>query len=221
MEISAVSQATTESALRERICACGASLFRRGLTFGSTGNISVSLPDGGWLMTPTNASLGELDPARLSKIDAEGRHVGGGKPTKEAFLHRAMYRRRPTCEAVVHLHSTHAVAVSCLHGVDEHDCLPPITAYYVMRVGRLPLVPYYPPGDESLATAVEALAGEHHAVLLANHGPIVAGSSLENAMYAAEELEETAKLFLLLRDASIKPLTGEQVDELRRRHSLF
>ncbi|WP_158818103.1 3-oxo-tetronate 4-phosphate decarboxylase [Methylocapsa sp. S129] len=212
--------ASTESALRERICACGASLFQRGLTFGSTGNISVSLPDGGWLMTPTNASLGDLDPARLSKIDAQGQHVGGDKPTKEAFLHRVMYRQRPSCEAVVHLHSTHSVAVSCLHGIDEHNCLPPITAYYVMRVGRLPLVPYYPPGDESLAAAVEKLAGEHHAVLLANHGPVVAGSSLENAIYATEELEETAKLFLLLRGSPIRPLTPEQVDELRRRLAL-
>lgn len=209
--------ATTESALRERICACGASLFRRGLTFGSTGNISARLPDGGWLMTPTNASLGELDPADLSKLDAEGRHVGGGKPTKEAFLHRVMYAKRPSCEAVVHLHSTHSVAVSCLHGIDAHDCLPPITAYYVMRVGRLPLVPYHPPGDETLARAVEKLAGEHHAVLLANHGPVVSGTSLDNAMYATEELEETAKLFLLLRGSAIRPLTGEQVEELRQR----
>jgi ribulose-5-phosphate 4-epimerase/fuculose-1-phosphate aldolase len=217
MEISAMSQAMSESALRERICSCGASLFQRGLTFGSTGNISVSLPDGGWIMTQTNASLGDLDPARLSKIDADGRHIGGDKPTKEAFLHRVMYRQRPSCEAVVHLHSTHSVAVSCLHGIDEHNCLPPITAYYVMRVGRLPLVPYYPPGDESLAAAVEKLAGEHHAVLLANHGPVVAGSSLENALYAIEELEETAKLFLLLRGSPIRPLTSEQVDDLRRR----
>ena len=208
---------SAEARLRERICACGASLFGRGLTFGSTGNISVALPDGGWLMTPTNASLGELDPALLSKIDAEGRLVDGGKPTKEAFLHRVMYAQRPTCEAVVHLHSTHSVAVSCLRGLDEHDCLPPITAYYVMRVGRLPLVPYHPPGDGALALAVEKLAGEHHAVLLANHGPVVAGSSLENAMYAIEELEETAKLFLVLRGSPIRPLTAEQTGELRRR----
>lgn len=208
---------TTESALRERICKCGASLFQRGLTFGSTGNISVALPDGGWLMTPTNASLGDLDPARLSKIDANGNHVGGDKPTKEAFLHQVMYRQRPTCEAVVHLHSTHSVAVSCLHRIDEHDCLPPLTAYYVMRVGRLPLVPYHPPGDESLAKAVEKLAEKHHAVLLANHGPVVAGKSLEDAMYATEELEETAKLFLMLRGEATRPLTPEQADELRKR----
>ncbi len=209
---------TVESKLREQICRCGASLFNRGLTFGSAGNISVSLPEGGWLMTPTNASLGALDPAKLSKIDASGRHVDGEKPTKEAFLHRVMYSSRAKCEAVVHLHSTHSVAVSCLHGIDAHDCLPPLTAYYVMRVGRLPLVPYHPPGDEGLALAVEKLAGQHHAVLLANHGPVVSGSSLEAALYATEELEETAKLFLLLRGSQTRPLTAEQVQELHKRY---
>jgi ribulose-5-phosphate 4-epimerase/fuculose-1-phosphate aldolase len=210
----------SETAARERICSVGASLFRRGLTFGSTGNISVRLPDGGWLMTPTNASLGELDPARLSRLDTEGRVVGGDKPTKEAFLHRVMYAKRDDARAVVHLHSTHSVAVSCLHGLDHHDCLPPLTAYYVMRVGRLPLVPYYPPGDETLARAVEELAGQHHAVLLSNHGPVIAGSSLENAMYATEELEETARIFLLLGDRAARPLTEEQVADLRARLKL-
>ena len=205
---------SSESQLREQICKCGQSVFNRGLTFGSAGNISVALPNGGWLMTPTNASLGELDPAKLAKIDESGNHVDGDKPTKEAFLHRVMYAKRANCEAVVHLHSTHSVAVSCLHGIDEHNCLPPLTAYYVMRVGRLPLVPYYPPGDESLAHAVEKLATDHHAVLLANHGPVVSGTSLSTALYAIEELEETAKLFLLLRGSETKPLTPLQVDEL-------
>ena len=208
---------TLESRLREQVSNCGASLFRRGLTFGSTGNISVSLPDGGWLMTPTNASLGELDPAKLAKIGAAGNHITGDKPTKEAFLHRVMYARRRSCEAVIHLHSSHSVAVSCLHGIDEHDCLPPITAYYVMRVGRLPLVPYHPPGDESLALAVDRLAGDNHAVLLANHGPVVAGTNLDQAMFAIEELEETAKLFLMLRGTAIRTLTPEQASELRTR----
>jgi len=203
-----------ESQLREQICKCGQSLFNRGLTFGSAGNISARLPDGGWLMTPTNASLGELDPEKLSKIDALGNHIGGEKPTKEAFLHRVMYSKRAKCEAVVHLHSTHSVAVSCLHGLDHHNCLPPLTAYYVMRVGQLPLVPYYPPGDESLALAVENLATDHHAVLLANHGPVVSGTSLSTALYAIEELEETAKLFLLLRGSETRPLSPTQVDEL-------
>lgn len=202
---------------RDNLVATGKSLFDRGLTFGSTGNLSVRLDDGSWLMTPTNASLGALDPARLSKLDGQGRHVGGDAPTKEAFLHVEMYRQRPDARAVVHLHSTHSVAVSVLADVDPADVLPPITAYYVMRVGTLPLVPYYPPGDMALAGAVSALASKHHAILLANHGPVVAGTSLEAATYATEELEETARLFLMLRGQAIRTLTPEQVAELRRR----
>src|SRR5271165_6552858 len=200
-----------ETHARDEICEAGLSLFSRGLTFGSTGNISVRLADGGWLMTPTNASLGKLDPATLSRFDAQGRVASGGKPTKEAFLHFCMYGRRADARAVVHLHSTHSVAVSLLMDIDPSDTLPPLTAYYVMRVGRLPLAPYSPPGDEPLARPVEALAGEHHAVLLENHGPVVAGTSLENAQYATEELEETAKLFLLLRAEKIRPLTAAEV----------
>lgn len=206
-----------ESRLREDIVRAGASLFNRGLTYGSTGNISIALPDGGWLMTPTGSSLGTLDPARLSKLDASGKLVDGDKPTKEAFLHTTMYGARPGSGAVVHLHSTHSVAVSCLDDIDHSNCLPPITAYYAMRIGRLPLVPYYPPGDETLANAVGALAGKHHAVLLANHGPVVAGSSLSAAQDAIEELEETAKLFLMLRGERLRLLTDAQVAELERR----
>ncbi len=205
------------SKLRESICKAGKSLFDRGLTFGSTGNISLRLEDGGWLMTPTNASLGDLDPGRLSCLDAAGDWLSGDKPTKESFLHIAMYRERPDARAVVHLHSTHSVAVSCLEDIDPDDVLPPITAYYVMRVGRLPLVPYHPPGDKTLADAVACLAGAHHAVLLANHGPVVAGTSLDNAVYATEELEETAKLHLMLRGMAMRPLSAAQVAELRDR----
>jgi ribulose-5-phosphate 4-epimerase/fuculose-1-phosphate aldolase len=204
----------SEAALREEICRLGQSIFARGLTAGSSGNISVRLADG-FLMTPTNVSLGRLDPARLSKLDAAGKLVSGDAPTKESFLHRAMYEERGKAGAVVHLHSTHSVAVSCLAEIDPADVLPPITAYYVMRVGRLPLVPYYRPGDTSLAEAVRKLAGKHHAVLLANHGPVVAGTSLDAAANAIEELEETAKLFLLLRGAQTRLLTPEQVEELR------
>jgi ribulose-5-phosphate 4-epimerase/fuculose-1-phosphate aldolase len=207
----------SESRLREEIVRAGASLFNRGLTHGSTGNISVALPDGGWLMTPTGSSLGTLDPARLSKLDAAGSVIDGDKPTKEAFLHTTMYGARPGSGAVVHLHSTHSVAVSCLDGIDHGNCLPPITAYYAMRIGRLPLVPYYPPGDETLAEAVGALAGKHHAVLLANHGPVVAGTTLSAAQDAIEELEETAKLFLMLRGEHVRLLTDDQVAELERR----
>lgn len=208
---------SAEARLADEICRVGASLFNRGLTHGSTGNISASLPDGGWLMTPTGSSLGTLDPARLARLDAGGRHIGGDKPTKEAFLHTCMYRERPKSGAVVHLHSTHSVAVSCLDGVDHANCLPPITAYYVMRIGALPLVPYFPPGDEALAEAVAKLADKHHAVLLANHGPVVAGTSLSAAQDAIEELEETAKLFLMLRHEKVRGLTDAQVAELQKR----
>jgi 3-dehydro-4-phosphotetronate decarboxylase len=202
-----------ESDLRDAICELGVSLFTRGLTFGSAGNISVRIP-GGWLMTPTNVSLGRLDPARLAKLNGDGSLVSGDAPTKESVLHRAMYGERPDAGAVVHLHSTHSVAVSCLDGIDPANVLPPITAYYVMRVGRLPLVPYHPPGDRDLAEAVRRLAGKHHAVLLANHGPVVAGTSLDAAANAIEELEETAKLFLLLRGSKTRPLTDAQVAAL-------
>lgn len=207
----------TEGKLREQICMVGTSLFERGLTHGSTGNISVRLPDGGWLMTPTGSSLGTLDGDRLSTLDPDGSLIAGEKPTKEAFLHTTMYARRPDAGAVVHLHSTHSVAVSCLEGIDPDDVLPPITAYYVMRIGRLPLAPYFPPGDPALAEAVGKLAGKHHAILLANHGPVVAGSSLAAATDAIEELEETARLFLILRNERIRSLTPEQLAELVRR----
>ncbi len=209
---------TAESKLREQVCSAGASLFNRGLTHGSTGNISVALPDGGWLMTPTGSSLGTLDPARLSKLDGGGNLIGGDSPTKEAFLHTTMYDKRPKSGAVVHLHSTHSVAVSCLDGIDHGNCLPPITAYYVMRIGKLPMVPYFPPGDPTLADAVGKLAGTHHAVLLANHGPVVAGSSLSAAQDAIEELEETARLFLMLRHEKLNVLNPTQIADLQRRY---
>jgi ribulose-5-phosphate 4-epimerase/fuculose-1-phosphate aldolase len=208
---------STDAKLRENICRLGASLFGRGLTFGASGNISTAHPDGGWLMTPTNVALGELDPARLSRIDADGQLLSGDKPTKEAVLHMQMYRHRETAGAVIHLHSTHSVAVSCMHGIDPHDCLPPLTPYYVMRVGKLPLAPYHPPGDPQLADIVGELASRHHAILLANHGPVVAGTDLQAAQGAIEELEETAKLFLLLRGSATRPLSADEVEDIRRR----
>lgn len=205
------------SMARETIAETGRSLFSRGLTFGATGNLSIRLCDDRLVLTPTNVSLGEIDPQTLSLTDVNGRHISGDKPTKEAFLHATMYATRPDAGAVVHLHSTHSVAVSCLADVNAADVLPPLTAYYVMRVGRLPLVEYYPPGDKALARAVERLAGKHHAVLLANHGPVVAGRDMNAARFATEELEETAKLFLLLQGHRTRPLTREQADELRSR----
>lgn len=206
---------SAEADLRDAICRTGASLFERGFTHGSTGNISARLPDGGWLMTPTGSSLGTLDPARLSKLDHDGRLIDGDAPTKEAFLHTTMYGARPGSGAVVHLHSLYSVAVSCRADIDHHNCLPPLTAYYAMRIGTLPLVPYYPPGDKALAEAVGKFASDHHAVLLANHGPVVAGNSLSAATDAIEELEATARLFLLLEGRPLRPLTREQVAHLR------
>jgi 3-dehydro-4-phosphotetronate decarboxylase len=204
----------TETKTREAICRLGASIFNRGLTPGTSGNISVRVDDG-WLMTPTNASLGDLDPAALSKLDEQGRWVSGDKETKESFLHLAVYDVRPKAGAILHLHSTHSVAVSCLADVNPEDVLPPITAYYVMKIGTLPLIPYFRPGDKKLAEAVRAAAHKHQAVLLANHGPVVAGSSLSAAGAAMEELEETARLHLLLQGHATRFLTSEQIAELR------
>ncbi|MBK8019582.1 MAG: aldolase [Betaproteobacteria bacterium] len=206
----------SESAIREQMAVLGKSLFDRGLTFGSSGNFSARLDDG-YLITPTNSCLGRLDPARITKLDLHGNHLSGDKASKEAFLHLSMYGERPSAGAVVHLHSTHSVAVSVIEGLDERNPIPPITAYYVMKVGRLALLPYYPPGDLSLANAVREVARKHHSILLANHGPVIAGVDLENAVYATEELEETAKLFLMLRTEKIKVLDEDAVAELERR----
>lgn len=208
-----------EHRLREAIVRFGRSIFNRGLTAGSSGNISVRLDDG-WLLTPTNACLGELDPAALAKLDWQGRHLSGEAPSKEAFLHRAMYEERQGAGAIVHLHSTHAAAVSCMAGLDCTDCIPPLTAYYVMKIGRLPLVPYYRPGDKALGDAIRGLAGRHSAVLLANHGPVVSGTTLEAAVYATEELEETAKLYLLLRQSPAQPLNAAQIEDLKQAFKL-
>jgi len=205
-----------ETSLRDQIARYGASLFRRGLTFGATGNISVRC-EKGWLMTPTGSSLGNLDPAKISLLDEQGVHVSGDAPTKEAFLHTGFYQARPGAGAIVHLHSTHSVAVSCLREINHDNVLPPLTAYYVMRIGQLPLIPYFPPGAVELAKAVTEMASRHHAVLLANHGPVVAGKSLADAVYATEELEETAKLFLLLKDRKIEQLSEQQVAELQQK----
>jgi 3-dehydro-4-phosphotetronate decarboxylase len=206
-----------ENAARELIVDMARSMFERRLTFGSSGNISVKT-EGGWLMTPTGSSLGRLDPAQLSKLDEGGNLISGEAPTKESFLHFAMYRERSSAGAVVHLHATHSVAVSCLDGIDHADVLPPITAYYVMRVGKLPLVPYFAPGDKALGDAVGRLAGRHAAVLLANHGPVVAGTTLSSAVDAIEELEETARLYLLLHGRPTHFLNDEQITDLKRRY---
>jgi ribulose-5-phosphate 4-epimerase/fuculose-1-phosphate aldolase len=200
-------------AASEDIAELGASIFARGLTPGRTGNLSCRIQDE-IVVTPTGVSLGSLDPDQLAIIDLDGRPIRGARPSKEAVMHAALYRARPTAAGVVHLHSTHAVAVSCLADVDERSALPPLTAYFAMRVGHLPLLPYFAPGDPSLSVAVEEMAREHHAILLANHGSLVVADDLLSAADAAEEIEETARLWLLLRHQSARPLTHAQFTAL-------
>ncbi|MCC6717271.1 MAG: aldolase [Acetobacteraceae bacterium] len=206
----------TEAELRGQLVELSASLFARGFSVGSAGNISARLPDG-YLMTPTNSSLGRLDAARLSKLDDNFTHLAGDKPSKEVFMHRAFYRARPDAGAVVHLHSTMATAVACLEDVDPANPIPPLTPYFVMRIGRsMPVVPYYRPGDAAMEPAIHAAAKGARAILLANHGPVVSGANLRDAVHAAEELEEAAKLYLLLRGQATRTLTALQVEDLLR-----
>jgi ribulose-5-phosphate 4-epimerase/fuculose-1-phosphate aldolase len=204
----------SEAHIRKRLSRLAASLFQRGYAVGSAGNISVRIEDG-FLITPTNSCLGFLDPAKISKLDCEGRHIAGDPPSKEVFLHAAFYETRPGTGAVVHLHSTYATATSCLGDIDREDAVPPLTPYVVMRVGTVKLLPYFRPGDLAMGQAIRDLHGQYAAVLLANHGPVVAAKSLEAAVYAAEELEETAKLVLLLSNRSHQLLTRGQVDDLK------
>lgn len=204
----------SDALLRERICRLARSMFDRGLTGGASGNISARAEDGGLLVTPTGSSMGDLDPARLSRFDAGGRLVSGDAPTKEMALHSAFYETRARVGAVVHLHSTHSVALSMLPGTDPESALPPLTAYSIMRLGRVKLLPYFRPGDPAMGEAVRGLAGRRSAVLLANHGPVVAGKDLEAAVYAAEELEETARLALLTRGSDPVMLTDAQIRDL-------
>ncbi|MDE3121116.1 MAG: aldolase [Paracoccaceae bacterium] len=197
--------------LRDEICRIARSLFDRGLTHGASGNISARLEDGGLLVTPTGSSFGTLDPARLSHFDATGRLVSGDRPTKEMPLHSAFYDTRTGTGAVVHLHSTHSVALSMLPDVDPDNVLPPLTPYAIMRLGKVQLLPVFLPGDPAMGEAVRGLAGRRSAVLLANHGPVVACRTLEAAGHAIEELEETAKLALLTRGLSPRLLSAAQV----------
>ena len=204
----------TEDDQRHLLVELARSLFARGFSVGSAGNISLRLADG-YLITPTNSSLGRLDPARLSRLDANFHHVGGDPPSKEVFMHRAFYATRREAGAVVHLHSTMATAVACLPDVDAANPIPPLTPYFVMRVGRrMPVVRYFRPGDPAMEPAIAEAAQGARAVLLANHGPVISGKTLTDAVYAAEELEEAAKLFLMLRGATPRLLTPPQVDDL-------
>lgn len=204
----------SETALREQICLLAKSLFDRGLTHGSTGNISARTEDGGLLVSPTGTSFGRLDPARLSRFDASGALVDGDKPTKEMPLHSAFYDTRSSAGAVVHLHACHSVALSMLPEANEDDFLPHLTPYGLMKLGRVKLLPFFLPGDPAMGDAVRGLAGKRSAVMLANHGPVVAGQDVEAACNAIEELEDTARLALLTRGMRARALTSDQVSAL-------
>lgn len=206
--------ALDDATARNHIVEAAHSLFERGLTHGRTGNLSIRTGEG-ILVTPTGCSLGSVKTNDLTALNAEGCHVSGPPASKEAFLHLAMLRARPDTNAVVHTHSTYSAAVSCLGGLDPGDALPPLTAYFAMRVGRLALLPYFAPGDPELGPAAETAAREGPALLLRNHGPIVAGRDLAAALDAVEELEQTAKLFLILRGHDVQPLTAAQAEALR------
>ena len=202
---------STENALREQICLLAKSLFERGLTHGSTGNISARTADGGLLVSPTGTSFGRLDPARLSHFDAGGQFRDGDPPTKEMPLHTAFYDTRSAAGAVVHLHSCHSVALSMLPGADVNNFLPPLTPYGIMKLGKVALLPFFLPGDPEMGAAVRGLAGKRSAVMLANHGPVVAGKDVEAACNAIEELEDTARLAMMTRGLSPQGLTQAQV----------
>lgn len=204
----------SEKQLREDMVRYARSMFERGYSSGGAGNISLKLPDGNILATPANSSFGDLDADELSKVTMQGELLSGQKASKEVLMHLAMYRQRPHCGGIVHLHSPWLTALSCLPGIDPENALPPITPYYVMRVGKLPVVPYIRPGSPIIAEHVEKLAAEHNAILLANHGPIISGKDIREAVFNAEELEETAKLYFMLKPFGMNTLTQENVEEL-------
>ncbi len=202
-----------ESRIREQICATGASLYQRGYTVGAAGNISARLHDG-WLITPTDACLGRLDPGELSKVDAGGQWVSGAKPSKTLVLHRGIYANDGEARAVIHTHSTHLVALT-LSGVwREDEVLPPITPYQVMKVGRIPLIRYRRPGDPQAAAEVAAQAAQVRGALFERLGPVVWERSVEQASHVLEELEETARLWLMTHPRP-QPLDAAAIDELR------
>ncbi|MCB1385549.1 MAG: aldolase [Nitratireductor sp.] len=205
---------TRETVLREQICRLAESMFNRGLTGGSTGNISARTPDGGLLVSPTGASFGRLDPARLSRFDDSGVLVGGDPPTKEISLHRTFYDTRSTAGAVVHLHSCHSVALSMMPDVDPDNFLPALTPYAIMKLGKVRLLPFFLPGDPAMGDAVRGLAGKRSAVMLANHGPVVAGKDVEAACNAIEELEDTARLAMLTRGHAPRGLAAGDIARL-------
>lgn len=207
----------SEQQLREQMVTLARSMFERGYATGGAGNLSLKLPNGCFLATPTGSSFGRLVAEELSVVDINGNHISGKKPSKEAEFHLAIYRNNPVCNAIVHLHSTYLTALSCLEGLDRNNAIKAFTPYFVMRIGELPVIPYLRPGDPQIAEELAVRAGDYRAFLLANHGPVVTGTDFIDAVDNAEELEETAKLAFLLKDREIRYLTDEEVSDLKGR----
>lgn len=203
-----------ETQLRNDLVRVGHILFERGLTNGSAGNMSVALDDGTFIATPTGSSLGQLNIEDLSKIDAKGLLISGAKPTKEVPFHLALYQANPEVKAIIHLHSTYSTAYACLAGLDPANAICPMTPYIVMRLGKVILLPYHKPGSVEIANDLSKVAAGHKAFLLANHGMIVGGKSMTDALNNAEELEESCKLYFLTKGLNVKHLTKDEIDEL-------
>ncbi|XAW87784.1 aldolase [Vibrio sp. CDRSL-10 TSBA] len=207
----------TEQQLREQMVRLARSMFERGYATGGAGNLSLKLPDGNFLATPTGSSFGRLVAEELSVVDIEGNLISGKRASKEVAFHLAIYRNNPNCNAIVHLHSTYLTALSCLDNLDSDNAIRPFTPYYVMRIGQLPVIPYLRPGEPRIAEELAKRAADYRAFLLANHGPVVTGSDLEDAVDNAEELEETARLMFLLDKHPIRYLTDAEVEDLKGR----
>ncbi|AMW16719.1 putative aldolase [Glaesserella parasuis 29755] len=207
----------TDLAQKIQMVELAKSLFDRGYTVGGAGNLSVKLDDNRVLVTPTGSSLGRLEVNRLSVLDMNGNLIEGDKPSKESVFHLALYQANPQCRAIVHLHSTYLTALSCLEGIDTTNAIRAFTPYYVMRVGQLPVIPYYKPGDTNIARELSERALQAKAFLLANHGVVVTGNSLVDAVDNTEELEETAKLYFILQGKSIRYLSESEVKDLENK----
>ncbi|WP_070965628.1 aldolase [Vibrio sonorensis] len=206
-----------EQKQREQLVSLAKSMFDRGYATGGAGNISVKVDDELLLTTPTGSSLGRLAAENLSLVNMDGEHLSGEKPSKEVTFHIEIYRHRPQAKAIVHLHSTYLTALSCLDNLDRRNVIKPFTPYYVMRIGKLPLVDYLNPGDKRIGAELAKLAPDYRAYLLANHGPVVTGKDLLDAVDNAEELEETAKLYFLLRGGGVSYLTEENIEILTKK----
>lgn len=207
----------TELEQKQQMVALARSLFERGYTVGGAGNLSVRLDENRILVTPTGSSLGRLEADRLSVLDMQGNVLSGDKPSKESVFHLAMYQKNPDCQAIVHLHSTYLTALSCLENLDTENAMRAFTPYYVMRIGKLPVIPYYRPGDINIARELGDRALDGKAFLLANHGVVVTGENLVDAVDNTEELEETAKLHFILQGQKVRYLTDDEVNDLKNR----